>query len=109
MHNRFIEEFVAMDTKWYQLRYHKSSCFIALKPKSSVIYRTTLRQQSYKASSLVSLNYGLEIHVHVLGFCVLHVKWNSLYDIVHGNVIADFSGLDRSLVVSFDYMYFSRI
>ena len=34
MHNRFTEEFVAMDTKWYQLRYYKSSCFIALKPDS---------------------------------------------------------------------------
>ena len=61
MHNRFTEEFVAMDTKWYQLRYHKSSCFIALKPKSSVIYRATLRQHNDKASSLVNLNYGLEI------------------------------------------------
>ena len=71
MHNRFTEEFVAMDTKWYQLRYHKSSCFIALKAKSSVVYRATLRQ--------------------------------------HGNVIADFSGLDRRLVNSFDYMYFNRI
>ena len=40
--------------------------------------------------------------MHVLGFCVLHVKWNSLKNIVHGNVIADFSGLDRRLVVSFD-------
>ena len=78
MHNRFTEDFVAMDTKWYQLRYHKSSCFIALKPKSSVIYRATLRQHNYKASSLVNLNYGLEIHI--LGFCVLHVKWNSLND-----------------------------
>ena len=107
MHNRFTEEFVAMDTKWYQLRYDKSSCFIALKPKCSVIYRATQRQHSYKASSLVNLNYGLEIHI--LGFCVLHVKWNSLNDIVHGNVIADFSGLDRSLVVSFDYIYFNRI
>ena len=29
--------------------------------------------------------------------------------IVHGNVIADFSGLVRRLVVSFDYMYFNRI
>ena len=29
--------------------------------------------------------------------------------IVHGNVIADFSGLDRRLVVSYDYMYFNRI
>ena len=29
--------------------------------------------------------------------------------IVHGNVIADFSGLDRRLVVCFDYMYFNRI
>ena len=29
--------------------------------------------------------------------------------IVHGNVIADFSGLDTRLVVSFDYMYFNRI
>ena len=107
MHNSFTEELVAMDTKLYQLRYHKSSCFIALKPKSSVIYRATLRQHSYKASSLVNLNYGLEIHVLV--FCVLHVKWNSLCDIVHGNVFADFSGLDRSLVVSFDYMYFNRL
>ena len=78
MHNRFTEEFVAMDTKWYQLRYHKSSRFIALKPKSSVIYRTTLRQHNYKASSLVNLNYGLEIHI--LAFCVLHVKWNRLND-----------------------------
>ena len=55
----------------------------------------------------MNLKYGLEIHV--LGFCVLHVKWNSLYDTVHGNVIADFSGSDRNLVVSFDYMYFNRI
>ena len=60
-----------MDTKWYQLRYHKSSCF-ALKSKRSVIYRATLRQHNYKASSLVNLNYGLEIHILV--FCVLHVK-----------------------------------
>ena len=29
--------------------------------------------------------------------------------IVHGNVIADFCGLDRRLLVSFDYMYFNRI
>ena len=80
MHNRFTVEFVAMDTKWYQVRYHKSSCFIALKPISSVIYRATLRQHTcnYKASSLVNLNYGLEIHI--LDFCVLHVKWNSLND-----------------------------
>ena len=79
MHNRFTEEFVAMDTKWYQLRYHKSSCFIALKPKFSVIYRATLEATyNYKASSLVNLNYGLEIHI--LGFCVLHLKWNSLND-----------------------------
>ena len=69
MHNRFTEDFVTMGTKWYQLRYHKSSCFIALKPKNSVIFRATLRQHSYKASSLVNLNYGLEIHI--LGFCVL--------------------------------------
>ena len=55
----------------------------------------------------MNLNYGLEIHI--LGFYVLHVKWNSLYDIVHGNVIADLSALDRRLVVSFDYMCFSRI
>ena len=33
---------------------------------------------NYKASSFVNLNYGLEIHI--LGFCVLHVKWNSLND-----------------------------
>ena len=58
MQNRFTEEFVAMDTKWYQLRYHKSSCIFALKPKSSVIYRATLRQHSHKTSSLVNLNYG---------------------------------------------------
>ena len=37
-----------------------------------------------------------------LFFFVLHVKWNSLKDIVHGNVIADYSGLTRRLVVSFD-------
>ena len=55
----------------------------------------------------MNLNYGLEIHI--LGFCVLHIKWNSLNDLVHGNVIADFSGLDRKLMVSFDYMYFNRI
>ena len=67
-----------MDTKWYQLRYLKCSCFIALKPKSSIIYRATLRQHSYKAISLVNLNYALEIHI--LGFCVLHVKRNSLND-----------------------------
>ena len=29
--------------------------------------------------------------------------------VVHGNVIADFSDLDRRLVVSLDYMYFIRI
>ena len=29
--------------------------------------------------------------------------------IVRGNVIDDFIGLDRKLVVSFDYMYFNRI
>ena len=79
MHNRFTEEFVAMDTKWYQLRYHKSSCFIALNPKSSLIYRATLKQHNYKASSLMNLNYGLEIHI--LGFYVLHVKCNSLTDL----------------------------
>ena len=28
---------------------------------------------------------------------------------VHGNVIAVLSGLDRRLVVSFDYLYFNRI
>ena len=55
----------------------------------------------------MNLNYGLEIHI--LGFCVLHVKWNGVNDIVHGNVIADFSGLDRRLVVPFDYIYFNRI
>ena len=55
----------------------------------------------------MNLNCGLEIHI--LGFCVLHVKWNSLNDLVHGTVIADFSGLDRRLVVSFDYMYFNII
>ena len=50
------------------------------------------------------------IEIHILGFCVLHVKWNSQMTlIVHGNVIDDFSGFDRRLMVSFDYMYFNRI